>query len=305
MQCICIEIKKSYEDIIQYVAEELKNLKGLKIQFSINKIKTNYGMTVVCKAYKIDGESDGADQKTYKILVKHVSNVLAKYVINQYEKKLMKRIINSNYCYFNAFEKKEILEVANRIMENKENDFFCSFFKIRRQKIIFKNLTEYFETSSNIVILEGFVNFRIKEYVADLEEIVDKSVNEFLMNREYKEFIRLLRYFIDIQESKIDIIHIVIDSEGRYRLLDHKLKEITNELSNESLMDIVNECNSKDITSDDILISWLITLAPKSVILHAPKFFKNKELLKTIQNIFSENLILCNECEICVLNPNN
>ena len=44
---------------------------------------------------------------------------------------------------------------------------------------------DYFD-NSNSIILDGFVNFRLKDYIKDLEEIVDKAVDDFLTDREYR-----------------------------------------------------------------------------------------------------------------------
>ena len=48
------------------------------------------------------------------------------------------------------------------------------------------------------------------------------------MEREYREFIRLLKYFVDIQDPKFEIIHVVLKPDNKYILLDENKKEITN-----------------------------------------------------------------------------
>ena len=53
----------------------------------------------------------------------------------------------------------------------------------------------------------------MKELRSDIEEIIDKVIEGYMVEKEYKEFIKLLKYFVDIQESKIDLINIVIDNE--------------------------------------------------------------------------------------------
>ncbi len=83
--------------------------------------------------------------------------------------------------------------------------FINTLYQIRRRNVIVRKLMDYFENTDSL-ILDGFVNFRLKDYMKDLEEIVDKAVDDFLMEREYKEFIRLLRYFVDIQEPKISTL---------------------------------------------------------------------------------------------------
>jgi hypothetical protein len=50
--------------------------------------------------------------------------------------------------------------------------------------------------------LDGFLSFRLKEYRGRLAEVVDKAVDEYMMDMEYKEFIRVLRYFVDVQEAQ-------------------------------------------------------------------------------------------------------
>ena len=58
----------------------------------------------------------------------------------------------------------------------------------------------------------------------------------------------------------------------------------------------------EDINYDDLLISSLISLAPKKIIIHRISQFTNKELLNTIFNIFLDKVIICTECELCYQN---
>ena len=80
------------------------------------------------------------------------------------------------------------------------------------------------------------------------------------MENEYREFIRLLKYFVDIQEPKYENIHIIATNHGTYTLLDDRREEITNECIKEYL----NEISESEINYDDLLVSSLITLAPKN-----------------------------------------
>jgi len=172
--------------------------------------------------------------------------------------------------------------------------------EIRRRNIIVRKLSEYFEYSNNL-ILDGFVNFRLKEYIKDLEDIVDRAVDDFLMEREYKEFIRLLRYFVEIQSPKYDTIHIIIEYDGKYTVLD----EMKNEITNECIDEFINEIPEEEINYDDLLVSSLITFAPKKIVIHSKGQLKNKELLETIKNVFSDKVSFCSGCEMCILNREN
>jgi len=294
MQCqyLSIGVSDNAENIVQQIDKELQQLKEKSINYSIKEIHFEGVTSVVCNIEEEALISKNSNQ--YELLKYHVSNALADHVIQQYEEKLLIRIINSNYGYFNSFEKKDILQISQKIIRNDDKVFFNTLFQIRRRNMIVKKLMEYFEGANNI-ILDGFVNFRLKEYIKELEDVVDNAVDDFLLEREYKEFIRLLRYFVEIQESKFNFVHVVMQYDDQYMLLDEKKHEITNEC----IQDFLTEMPESDINHDDLLVSSLITLAPKSIIIHNWERFKNQKLLETIKNVFSGKVVLCSGCNIC------
>ncbi len=293
-QYLSIGVNDSAEDVIQQIDEELKQLKDKRINYSIKEVACEGTTSVICNI-----EDEGFFSKKnsqYEVLKYHVSNALADYIIEQYEQKLLVRLINSNYGYFSVSDRKEILRLSLKIIRNEDKVFLNTLFQIRRRNLIVKKLLEYFENSSSI-ILDGFVNFRLKDYIKDLEEIIDKAVDDFLMEREYKEFIRLLRYFVEIQDPKVNVVHVVMEFENRYMLMDEKKQVITNEC----IQEFVTDLNETEINHDDLLVSSLITLSPKKIVIHNVEKFKNKELLDTIKNVFLGKVVLCNDCEICSL----
>lgn len=293
MQFLCIGVNGSADMVMQHIKNELRQLKNKKINYSINEVNSEGSTSIICTV------NDGRfyrekSLESYKVLKTYISNALADYIIRQYEERLLVRIINSNFCYFNAVERKEILERALNIIRNDDKTFINSLFQIRRRNVIIRRLMDYFDNSNNI-ILDGFVNFRLKEYIKDLEEVVDKAVDDFLMDREYREFIRLLRYFVDIQEPKIDTVHVIAGFDNHYTLLDGAKNEITNEC----IQEYVNEISEGEINYDDLLVSSLITFAPRKIVIHSTGQIRNKELMETIKNVFAGRVVLCQGCEIC------
>lgn len=293
MQFLCIGVNGSADEVMQHIKDELRQLKNKKISYTINEINSEGSTSIICTV------NDGRfyrerSMESYKVLKTYISNALADYIIRQYEERLLSRIINANFCYFNAAEKKEILSRALNIIRNEDKTFLNSLFQIRRRNVIFRRLMDYFDNANNIII-DGFVNFRLKEYIKDLEDVVDKAVDDFLTDREYREFIRLLRYFVDIQEPKIDTVHVIVGYDDRYMLLDGSKKEITNEC----IQEYVNEISEGEINYDDLLVSSLITFAPRKIVIHCMGQFRNKELLETIKNVFSGRIVICHGCNLC------
>lgn len=298
MQFLSIGVNECTDEIMQEIICELQQLKSKKIDYAIDEVNSDGSTSIICSIHEDLPVNEKANQ-SYKTLMFHVSNALAELIIRQYEEKLIHRIINSNYCYFNQVERKEILRLAMKIVRNEEKNFLNNLFQMRRRNLITRKLLEYFE-NSNSVILDGFVNFRLKDYTHDLEEIVDKAVDDFLMEKEYKEFIRLLRYFVDIQEPKLSLVHVMITYDSKYSLVDETGREITNEC----IQEFMNEVSGGEINQDDLLVSSLITLAPKKIIIHSVGQFRNKDLLETIKNVFLGKVVLCNGCDLCLVNVN-
>jgi hypothetical protein len=83
-------------------------------------------------------------------------------------------------------------------------------------------------------------------------------------------------------------------------LLDGCQNKINGEFYEEIRADIVEG----DINYDDLLISTLITISPRKLYLHNLNSFENKELVKTITNVFSDRINICPGCEMCSSNGN-
>ena len=68
--------------------------------------------------------------------------------------------------------------------------------------MVIKKLSDFLD-QNNHIILEGFVTFRMQEYVDELEEVVDWAVRQYLIEKEYQEFIKLLTCFVQMQSQSL------------------------------------------------------------------------------------------------------
>jgi putative sporulation protein YtxC len=157
-----------------------------------------------------------------------------------------------------------------------------------------RSILEYLDMEDEFNI-EGFVNFRLNMYINELNDAIERALEIFVAEREYNEFIKLLRYFVEIQECKIDTIHLCQSKDGRYILYDESRNRISSEYFDELRAEIIDE----NINYDDLLISTLITISPKKITIHDIDSFKNRELVQTIMNVFTERITICSKCELC------
>lgn len=235
------------------------------------------------------------DRETFKDIKKikrFIADAISDIIVNQIDKKIIRRLIDKYYYYFNEKEKEEIQRIAYGILDD---DINRETFKLIKKEQIYLLVDEFLQENDKINI-EGFVNFRLRDFIRELSEVTDRAVDEFMMQKEYNEFIGLLRYFVELQDSKINVLNIVIDEKGKFKLYDINNKPVDGEFIN----DVSIEVGDGDISDEDILISTLITIAPHEINIHSVNNLKNKEILETIKKVFYEKVEICYGCELCL-----
>ncbi len=230
-------------------------------------------------------------EEAVKAIRYYIASSLAEIVVDEWEIRLIKKIVKEQFFYYNERDKRAILERAKTILNPSNGN---SHLKWQRKEKVKKKVLEYLDSHHEIV-LEGFVNFRLKDYMAELEDVVNIAVDEHILEKEYLEFIRLLKYFVDIQEPRVDMIKIIFTKPGKFFLLD----EDNQPFKHECMEGLVADYLEDDINYDDLLISALITLAPKKIELHLEKDVEVKETIRTIQNVFGRRVYICEGCDKC------
>ena len=116
-----------------------------------------------------------------------VSDIVTDAIIEFYQEKIIKRIINVNYFYFDEFERNIILENCYEFIKQENSEL---------KEKVFLSIKKYIKENRNIVI-EGLANFRINEYIKEIDNVVDMSVNKYIIEKEYREFINLLKIYVN------------------------------------------------------------------------------------------------------------
>jgi len=196
---------------------------------------------------------------------------LSAYIINRYEVKILKRIISKKYPEIPN-------QVVNEIIKLKDDE--C---ERKRKKVLFDILKNYFSENESGSV-EGIVNFRLYEYKVLLNELAENIVDIYYLNREYDDFIELLRYFISVQSQRAEQIYIVVNENGMYSILNEEKRDITIK----ALEEVVSVNDAKQLAYDDLLISVLISLAPKKIIVMHKENIKNQQIFETVEKVFEE-----------------
>lgn len=215
-----------------------------------------------------------------------LSDIITDCIIKFYEEKILSHIINFNYFYFDSYEKDEIKKNCLNILKLKNISNYAN-----KRETIWVSVFEYI-MEHNSMILSGFVNFRISDYTKSLDYIVDVSVNKFILEKEYREFIDLLKLYIYSKKPNKELIHLIYMGEDSI-LLDEN-KNIISVSKN-----VFNAKYLSDITfsSNDYILNTLLDLLPEKINVHLINI--EDDFIKTLKSIFEKRLYICTDCDIC------
>ena len=135
----------------------------------------------------------------------------------------------------------------------------------------------------------------MQKYNCILDEIVAESVNNYIIEKEYMEFISLLKLYINSQNNNSNIVHLIYKNSDSILLDENKNIILNSE-------DLFNAKYLSDISfsSNDIALNSLLNLLPKKIYIH---LVDNKidEFINTLQLIFENRVSICLNCELCNL----
>lgn len=212
---------------------------------------------------------------------------LASAIIDEYEKPLISKIINTQYSYYGQ---EEIKEIDKRIRENLDG---TESIALQRREIIENELDKYFSEYDKIN-LEGFVNFRLGDYIDELVDIISISVEEYIIAEEYEEFLSMMKSYLALQKTKYSKMEVVL-YHNNFKLYNSKHTDITEQA--------IKCCFGNELDMffriEDLLLNLLIICAPKELIVHNVNSNIEKEFLNTLKAIFGERMKLCDGCKLC------
>lgn len=276
MSSLCI--KTNNENILTYLQSEFSDFNMLNVSYSRNEFKSYKNIIIHYKG--IDNE----------LFYTKLATILSYLVIDYYENNIIKNILYANYFYFDSSEFEKILDLCD---ENLCDGDEFSF--VNRQIVLFNIFYEYISTHHSIV-LTGFVNFRLKQYRTILEKLVDFSVNEYIIEREYFEFISLLKVYVNSQKPSHKTVHL-ISLENELLLLDEDMQLI--DVNNYSLN--AKYLSDVSFSNNDYILNTLLNLLPDKIYLHLISSLNNLDFINTIKLIFEEQIEICQDCNICNL----
>lgn len=266
---INIGIEDKGMELAPLIANRTHDALRLGCLVSISEIDGSQGHIV--KVTLTDSENDKEKEKSI------LCTMLADIIVENLQIRYMVKLLKQDYYFLSEKEQCDILVKALKRLwygtqGQKDEVAFCK----REVKQRIKETLE--QNESETVMLEGFMRFRMKDYLEFWERELCCCVEDYIKKREYVEFVEILRLFVKIRIPRVRKVHLCVDGDGEYMLLDERLCMLKCRVT------------EADADKDDALLSALVNIAPLSIIVHNRERFFDERIIETIKDVFGRRV---------------
>jgi putative sporulation protein YtxC len=277
----------NWDTWLAYLEQMLQPLEDLS--FAHTFIQQDETVTLTCTTYPAHLSSTDVLDIYHHTFCK----ALAEFVVEELEEECIYRMIRRDYGFDDAAQVMQIYRYCFNFL------FLNEFSTERDERKVAERKHKVFRqalaciSDGHLFHLEGFVRFRLLDYFDELAEVIEYAIDEYVIDKEYQEFIHLLRFFISKQEAKLPLVHVVHIEERKFALYNQEKEPI----SAEEIEHYLKVWNADTLSQDDLLVSTLMAIAPKKVILHSSD--PTNTVVGTLKNIFQHRLHVCLQCRDC------
>lgn len=244
-----------------------------------------------CK-FQLPSQEYGGEQDTMKrIHSYYLANALAETILHQWEKDHVRWLLKKKYKLTRDEAEQVLANVSdylNQTLTERKS------YATNRKTTLVNQIISCLDNQP-LFDIEGFLRFRAQAYKEQVQKAVSHVVDEYVLEKEYIEFIELLKHFVDSQVPRMHTLHVGITSTGKFHLYNEEGKKVTNEY----LEDLSFGSSENEYSYEDMLVSALIAVAPRQIVLHI-RYDGYKDTLNTIVQVFEGRVSYCSDgCFIC------
>ncbi|MDR9856880.1 MULTISPECIES: putative sporulation protein YtxC [Paenibacillus] len=218
------------------------------------------------------------------------ASALAEYILQEKERELLKKILDEEFDFPDPEEHEQILKHCRMMMEGK-SEFGDS--RHRRSSMLAQGIQQCL-SERPLLHVDGFLTFRAHNYMKELKEIVEYAVDEFLMDRQYEEFVGMLKYFVYFQQPQVPLVHLIHKGGQDVLLLDEDMKPLDHR-HDEGV--VVERLDQQDLQMEDAVVTTLISVSPAKIIIHTRE--PHMAVIRTLSQIFEDRVEICRYCPDC------
>ena len=223
-----------------------------------------------------------------------LENTLLTFIFTEWQYAYMERALRIQHSYLTDDEREYVALLAYHTIRKEDGSIagqLSDEWKARVQEAI-----QAAVDSESMIVLDSLIRFRLRNYLGVVDTVVDDMVEQFLTDREYEEFVAMLRYMLDSQTTSHQVLHVyttdelvwIGDAQGGI-VRDSEVKTVAEQVTDDG-----------DVNAEDLAMSVLITRSPEKIVLHDnsqaapwPSF------AETVERVFLGRVVRCAGCVTC------
>lgn len=219
-----------------------------------------------------------------QLICDKVGRILAEYTLAEHEPSLLRGIFQVRYGLKEPIEIDALIAESVSMLDG-EPEIDGSWPGRGRERRIGKLAGRFssYLASNQRLNLQGFLRFRLTEYRAEVLEAADTAIEERLMERQYQEFMSLLRTMAEWQEIRTSAVHVLHSGGNAFRLLDEQMRPLESQSPEHG--------QKEDLEEESRVVSRLLAVSPRQLFIHTPE--PESQVIRTIIGIFGNRAALC------------
>ncbi len=147
------------------------------IKFFAKKINGTYTVIIKCKTYYenlLNISSSTNIYQSYIYLYTNISLILSELIIDKFEHKLTRQILQSKYQNLSSYDKSKLQNILSFVLDSNYPSVEAKKLYLYRKDLILNKLLLNFR-HHNYLYVNHFAYFKLSDYYLHLENVIDRT----------------------------------------------------------------------------------------------------------------------------------
>jgi putative sporulation protein YtxC len=286
---------------VKFVVEARREYPSLeRLAVMLNRTQVGAGKPVDSVQWELSREAGvircqfpiGAGLQDKKHCSDRVGRILAEYTLLDQEPELLRHVFLYRFGLKDSLETELLITEAVSIMDgvNEACEFGKGSGRERRLQKLAAHFSLYLENHERLH-LDGFLRFRLTDYRVEVQEAAETAIEDRLMEKQYQEFMTLLKSMVDWQETRTSTVHVLHSGGNEFRLLDEELRPLEQDMLEADVVEEIGVQSPPGEREESMVVSRLLAASPRQLFIHTSE--PECQVIRTIVGIFGDRAALC------------
>ncbi|MFC5468700.1 putative sporulation protein YtxC [Cohnella suwonensis] len=230
----------------------------------------------------------GPEPQNKKSYCDRVGRVLAEYTLYDQEPSLLRTFFRGRFGLRDEMETDLLIAETVSLLdgEPEAGENWIGRGRERRLQKLAIRYSHYLEDHGRLH-LDGFLRFRLGDYRAEVQEAAETAIEERMMERQYQEFMTLLKSMVEWQETRTSAVHVLHAGGHAFRLLDEEMRPLGEGAADgEDRAASEERIDPGEQEEESRVVSQLLAASPRQLYIHTPE--PESQVIRTIVGIFGD-----------------